>query len=368
MFKRRLAGLVSMVFILVLTLTVTVLAAPESEALRGTPKIDAEMDELWEDARIMEANVVQPTSTIQNPATAKVRALWDDTYLYVYAEVTDSKLNKAAGQRAWEVDSIEFFLDENNGKTATYDGDDAQYRVDIENVRTVGAGGRLLKFTESAVKITETGYIVEAAIPFKTKIEADQVIGFDIQVNDDSGAGKREGIVGWSQTQETAFSTSSVFGNLKLSAKTPAKGQSVVKEEKPVEDTAKTEVKKEDNNASKETVAAAEPAAEAKTEKPKEEAKTEETKIEDAKTEEAKTEEATTTETSDTGTKAEEAAAPVEAANEAAGTEETTKTDSDSGKDEEKSGIPVAAWLIPTIIVIGGAVFVLVRKGVFIKK
>ena len=67
-------------------------------------------------------------------STARVRTLWDAGHIYVYAEVTDALLSKASAN-PWEQDSIEVFLDQNNGKTTTYEADDAQYRVNYENTR-----------------------------------------------------------------------------------------------------------------------------------------------------------------------------------------------------------------------------------------
>ena len=85
--------------------------------------------------------------------------MWDENNLYVLMDVTDPLLSIAAND-AYMQDSVEIFVDENNGKTTYYEDDDAQYRVSCENVHSVGTGGG--EFT-SAVKKTEKGYFAELA-------------------------------------------------------------------------------------------------------------------------------------------------------------------------------------------------------------
>ncbi|RAZ93583.1 glycoside hydrolase, partial [Klebsiella oxytoca] len=60
-------------------------------------------------------------------ASASARLLWDDQYLYVLADVTDSALDDTA-EYAHEQDSFEVFIDENNHKTDSYEEDDTQDR------------------------------------------------------------------------------------------------------------------------------------------------------------------------------------------------------------------------------------------------
>ena len=94
-------------------------------AYYGTPKIDGEIDEVWN-----KAIEIQPPN-INNPAvqaTATFKVLWDDNALYFLAQVKDPNMSVAAWN-AWEQDSVEIFLDENNDKTASYGADDLHFRV-----------------------------------------------------------------------------------------------------------------------------------------------------------------------------------------------------------------------------------------------
>ena len=183
------------------------------EALPGTPLIDAEYDPIWVQAKtITTETVVQGTAQ----ATALVRTLWDEDYLYVWADVTDPLLNKD-GTEPHEQDSMEFFIDENNARNITYEADDAQYRVNFDNLQTFGSNGPDDRF-QSATRITADGYIVEAAIPFKTiKGEAGVVIGFDTQINDADASGRRQNVVTWYDPIGNDYRDTSYFGCLLLS-------------------------------------------------------------------------------------------------------------------------------------------------------
>ena len=50
----------------------------------------------------------------------------------MYATVKDPVLNKDSGEE-YQQDSLEVFIDEDNGKTASYGDDDKQYRIIYEN-------------------------------------------------------------------------------------------------------------------------------------------------------------------------------------------------------------------------------------------
>lgn len=185
-----------------------------TEALPGTPLIDAELDPIWARANIVVTETVVQGSKDQ--AKALVRTLWDADYLYVWAEVTDPLLNKD-GTQPHEQDSMEFFIDENNARTLTYEADDAQYRVNFDNLQTFGSNGPDNRF-KSAARITPGGYIVEAAIPFKTiKGEAGVVIGFDTQINDADASGRRQNVVTWYDPIGNDYRDTSYFGCLLLS-------------------------------------------------------------------------------------------------------------------------------------------------------
>lgn len=193
--------------------TLTLQGLIVATAKYGTPIIDGEIDEVWKTTEEISTDVVVMGS-LQN-AKAKARVLWDETHLYVLAIITDPVLNKD-NANPWEQDSFEIFIDENNAKTPYYQDDDAQFRVNYLNEQSYGTGASRERFI-TAVKLIEGGYLVEAAIKWKTiKPSANTIIGFDIQVNDASAQGRRIGILKWCDPTDDSWQNTSKLGNLRL--------------------------------------------------------------------------------------------------------------------------------------------------------
>ncbi len=139
----------------------------------------------------------------------------DKENLYVLVEVKDSALDKTS-ENAWEQDSIEVFVDENNGKTSYYEVDDGQYRVNFDNEASFNPGSIAEGGVKSATNQTHDGYIVEVKIPFKTITPVNETkIGFDVQIND-GNEGARQSIATWNDTTGTSYQDTSVFGELTL--------------------------------------------------------------------------------------------------------------------------------------------------------
>lgn len=180
---------------------------------KATITVDGTVEDAWKDADILKTEAVAMGDG--KSAYAEFRLLWDDNFLYVLADVKDVKLS-ASNSNAWEQDSIEIVIDQNNGKTAKYEADDGQYRINFKNKVSSGGAADTSKL-KSATAVTATGYILEAAIPFtKVKPAAGAKIGFDLQVNDDSGKGARTGIKCWNDTTNNNYQSTSNFGTLTL--------------------------------------------------------------------------------------------------------------------------------------------------------
>ncbi|SDY28353.1 Endo-1,4-beta-xylanase, GH35 family [Evansella caseinilytica] len=185
-----------------------------TEALYGTPEINGEMDAVWEDALVIHTDVWVEG---EQGATAKVRTLWDEENLYVFAEVTDSLLTKRSSN-VWEHDSVEIFIDQNNEKTAYYQSDDGQFRVNFDNEQSYNGYASPDTFN-TATALTEDGYIVEAAMKLSAIEPAEgTVIGFDIQVNnDENDDGRRDSVAIWNDSTGQSYQNTSRFGVLRLS-------------------------------------------------------------------------------------------------------------------------------------------------------
>lgn len=192
----------------------TMIEGPQfSKASEGTPVVDGTIDSIWSNGVVLSTDRwVQGSSG----ATAKVRTLWDAGRLYVLAEVTDSLLSKMSAN-VWEQDSVEIFVDQDQAATAGYQADDGQYRINFDNEQSVNPGslsGNLV----SAMKRTANGYVVEASIAWNgTPPTAGDIIGFDVQVNnDEDGDGDRDSVAIWNDRSGLSYTNTSGFGLLKL--------------------------------------------------------------------------------------------------------------------------------------------------------
>jgi endo-1,4-beta-xylanase len=190
------------------------IGAKQSTANFGTPVIDGAIDSIWSNTPALAINEYQMA---WQGATGTARALWDDKNLYVLIQVSDEQLDKSSAN-AYEQDSVEVFVDENNGKTSFYQGDDGQYRINFDNETSFNPAAVSEGF-ESAAKVSGTNYIVEIKIPFKTVIpENDKKIGFDAQVNDAKNSA-RQSVAAWNDKSGTGYQDTSVYGVLTLTGK-----------------------------------------------------------------------------------------------------------------------------------------------------
>lgn len=182
------------------------------ETVYGTAVVDGKAESLWNSAKEATTSVwVSGTSG----STAKFKTMWDEKNLYVIAEVTDSLLSKKSAD-AYQQDSVEIFVDQDNGKTTYYDADDNQIRVNFDNEISYNPA-EYAGFV-SATSITETGFIVEAAIPITAvKAQEGAVLGFDLQVNnDEDDDGSRDSVSIWCDPSGLSYKDFSGLGNIIL--------------------------------------------------------------------------------------------------------------------------------------------------------
>jgi endo-1,4-beta-xylanase len=145
---------------------------------------------------------------------SQFRAMWDDNYLYVLTEVTDPSLDDKSSI-VHEQDTVEVFLDQNNGKTSTYEMDDGQYRVSFRNFVSFN-GGDTGKFKSRTMVVPGTGYRVEMALPlYSIKPAVGTIMGFDVQVNDATN-GARTGIRNWASDTNMGYQTTEDYGLIVL--------------------------------------------------------------------------------------------------------------------------------------------------------
>ncbi|RFM28215.1 T9SS C-terminal target domain-containing protein [Deminuibacter soli] len=197
--------------------------SPVVARVSGTaPVIDQTIDAAWN---------VAPSRTISNVTigsganlSGKWRALYDNTNLYVLAEVNDiTKMNDSGGNW-WEDDAVEIFIDGDNSKTATYDGAN-DFQLGFRwNDNTVHVGGNSVTRTTGinfSMYATGTGYNLEAVIPWSTIGVTPSIgkpIGFEVQIDNDNDGGTRDAQIASFATGTTAFQDPRVFGTVYLTS------------------------------------------------------------------------------------------------------------------------------------------------------
>lgn len=190
----------------------TLPVAKRTQAAKGTPLVDGTVDAVWTRAKAIPTEVVTQGD---RAATGSFRVLWDETYLYVLAEVKDSTLDDTS-PNVYEQDSVEVFVDQNNHKTEGYETDDGQFRVNFKNLVSFNGNPGAQSRFKSAAKPIAGGYLVEMAIPFtELTPRVGTVIGFDAQVNDGT-AGKRTGIRNFNDSSNSGWQSTLGYGLLVL--------------------------------------------------------------------------------------------------------------------------------------------------------
>ena len=187
--------------VMVMTMGMSVFAEVDTyfpflfKTANGTPTIDGVRDEAYEASDMID--IMQPglmDLPLEGHATAKVWTLWDDTNIYVYAEVNDTTPQTGAATEVdpWMLDSVEVYLDFANTKASNAYMHEQELTGQFRFCRTAeyaevsGVG----LYTDEAKDKVEfkvidngaEGYIVEAAIPHR---DLAQKVGFSFQINDD---------------------------------------------------------------------------------------------------------------------------------------------------------------------------------------
>ena len=195
----------------------------------GIISIDADADAAWGNAVNIPLTIKKENFFLiqwyPDEASANAKVLWDDDNLYVYATVKDAVLDKT-GAQTHEQDSLEVFIDEDNGKTASYGEDDKQYRINYNNEQSFNGKKCLAENVKSATKTIDGGSVVEAAFKWTDIKPANGTkIGLEFQINDAKG-GKRIGTLSWYDETGMGWSGSNVYGTVELTGKTGSNGGS----------------------------------------------------------------------------------------------------------------------------------------------
>lgn len=170
-----------------------------------------------------------PTLPANHDTAMTFAAVADDTYLYFLAEVQDSKLVYGSHDPAsewYQEDSVEFYVNATGDLSLpSYQPGVAQIGILAANITQPeepiigGYNSGTVPVSVFAVE-TESGYLVEAAVPLVTDVWTIQpkhmdVIGFQAHLNGASGSSRDTKLI-WSakDTQDQSWTNPSLFGQL----------------------------------------------------------------------------------------------------------------------------------------------------------
>ena len=187
---------------------------PYALIVKGTPEIDGKLDDVWAGPDVVPLTI---NLGADENLKADARLLWDEDNLYLFMDVKDSVLNKDSAN-AYEQDSVEVFIDENNAKTEAYQDDDKQYRINYLNEQSFNGKNCTAENVKSAAIAGDDGYVVEAAFKWTdVKVADGNKIGLELQINDATAEGKRSGTLSWFDTSGNGWSSTAVYGTATLS-------------------------------------------------------------------------------------------------------------------------------------------------------
>ncbi len=156
---------------------------------------------------------------------ASFKACWDEQYLYLLVEVTDSTplKNTQTGGKLWMADGIEvFFGSEKPDKGGTLLFTDRQVLIGAGQsgqFHVMKAIGKAELKTAVVPAVDGKGYVVEAAIPWDVlavkKPEADREFLFDLAVDDSSDGQERRCQLMWNGIDRNS-SDRGAWGRLRL--------------------------------------------------------------------------------------------------------------------------------------------------------
>lgn len=206
------------------SITVTVSNTYKILQVSTPPTIDGTIDDAWNTPNVLSLNATKAvTGTISNAndLSGYAKVLWDASYVYVLAVVTDDNKQNDS-QNSYDDDAVEFYFDINNDKASTYGDNDVQYSFGWNDGTVVGAlpsGRATTGITYSSVSTTN-GYVIEARIPWTTlqgSAVVGQKLGIDFMINDDDDGTSRDGKLSWNSATDEAWQDASLFGTAILS-------------------------------------------------------------------------------------------------------------------------------------------------------
>jgi hypothetical protein len=208
-------------------------AAPIEPALLIVPKtsvapiIDGQWDAVWNDVnetRCLITDMINTNSETPEDAadlSTIFKAFFDDNNFYIFVEVQDSVIDYEFSD--WQGDGVEIYFDGDNSKGSSYDGvNDNQIRITVDDVVIADIDSSLpVDGTVFKVLLTDSGYNIEASFPLEAlqiypSEDLDNIIGFEVQINDNDSAGGRQTLMRWHSDDNDSWQNPSLFGEAQL--------------------------------------------------------------------------------------------------------------------------------------------------------
>lgn len=193
--------------------------ASKAVAIKGTP--EGISDPLWNN--VPSANVDKYMITNESAASATVKSLWDNEYVYLLVDVEDKTISDDTGFDQFSIEEgINVYIDESNDKSADFiPRDDLWIGVDAKGNVLYGDGCDLLHYTktEHDFKTTDTGYTIYLKIPFSKARTEPGIIGFEVQLNDDTDNDGSRNYSAFFNQPANAMNSTETWGELALSLK-----------------------------------------------------------------------------------------------------------------------------------------------------
>jgi hypothetical protein len=184
------------------------------------PTIDGVADGVWGGTNTSASlnNVIDGTVANASDLSANYKAMWDATYFYVLVNVTDNVKTNNGGTDYYNDDAVEVFFDIGNNKTTTYGANDFQYTFRWNDNTIYEKNNKTTGVTFARVD-NSTGYVMEMRFPWSTLTGSpaiNQLVGFDVAVNDDDDGNARDRKISWAATADQAWTNPSYMGTVIL--------------------------------------------------------------------------------------------------------------------------------------------------------
>lgn len=194
------------------------------------PEIDGVFDE-WKNLDGVHTRTMVYGGTFNKKDTDSTFIVRTDgvANLYLYADVVDNdaRENALPAPQAWRGDSIEFFFGTDTSYHTFYKNTDKRIRIVPKSktnpmlfdlsVNDVSVHAADVK---CAIVFTDTGYTIEAQIPFSqmniAKLKNKQKVRCEFQVNDADDGKERTRLLHWMSRKDASYMDASTWGNGKV--------------------------------------------------------------------------------------------------------------------------------------------------------